>query len=139
MWASEFTIDTVMAMLVPWFLELQMHKLKKECDAIIALNDVFQDCVQVKGEYPFRTHYKGWKSEGRKELRKNLFQYYSMYELYSLPKSTLKAIAEKKNAKITRGQKGFKEHQIAKELSEGLNFLMGQPEHSHVAVKSNSS
>ena len=91
--AAEITNDNVI-MLVPWFHELQMHKLKEECDAIIASDDVFQDCVQVKGEYPFRTHCKGWKSEGRKELRKNLFQYYSMCELYSLPKSTSKAIAE---------------------------------------------
>ena len=81
-------------MLVPWFLKLQMHKLKEECDAITASNDVFQDCVQVKGKYPFRMHYKGWKTEGRKELCKNLFQYYSMCELYSLPELTSKAIAE---------------------------------------------
>ena len=41
---------------------------------------------------------------------------------------------EKKNPKITRGQKGFKEHQIANKLSEGLNSLAGQSEHSHVSV-----
>ena len=32
---------------------------------------------------------------------------------------------KRKNAKITRGQKGFKKHQIANELWEGLNSLAG--------------